>query len=426
MECIGAHAASARKPLFRLRRWIVTGLCLAVPSAGDGTACAAQGPPSAVALPSWTPPIALEGIPANRLIRWPILATFRDTVYVASNLYPIEGTSVGDRPIYLSRLSGGVISAPAGSFQFVYPKIVAAPNGEIHLVWAEFDSTRHDVIDWPGGLQTTLWHSVFTHASWSTPEEIFRATALSWTKDDGHLAIDRSGALHAVVWAIRGQNTGVAHLHRDAAGWRAEHIPYASLHDATALHVSGDSVVIAFVGDSFEPSDTTGVTVLLSTDSGATWSKPVVVRRLGGRTAVHPQFIRTEERLLLVWGESAPRKFGLDTLRVVRLSESLQPVPVALVPLPPGSSTFSVASTPCGDLSVLVGTLALSPRTFEVTVDSRGVVAQRSLFPDDQVATFSGAGATFAGFVAVFAVRPHPGTPAHMVLMTRPACRTKR
>jgi hypothetical protein len=394
-------------------------------SSGSCQRSSVQSGPSPVSSPLWTLPVALEGMPANSLMRWPILTTFRDTVYVASNIYPIAGTSVVEHPIYLARLPGGVIAAPAGNFQFVYPKIVAAPNGDVHLVWAEFDSIRHDALTWGDGFQTALWHSVFRNGSWSPAEEILRSTALQWTQDDGHVAIDRAGALHAVVWAVRGQQAGVVRVHRDASGWRAEPISGATRPPA-AIEAIGDSLLIAFVGDSFQSADTTGVTVLRSSDHGVTWSKPVVVQRMGGRFAWHPQFVPTEKGTLLLWVESAPGRFSRDTLRVVRLGESLRPTPVASLSLPPGSATYSVAAMPCGEVSILVGTIATLLQTLEVTIGAGGAVSQRWVLPDHRIAAFSGIGAIDRGFVAVLARGRDPAAPATPAVMTRPGCLTAR
>lgn len=362
-------------------------------------------------------------MPENHLMRWPILTTFKDTVYFAANVYPIAGTSVGDRPIYLTRFPGGVVAAPAGNFQFVYPKTIAAPNGDIHLVWAEFASMRQDALTWGDGFQTTLWHSALRHGAWITPEQILQSRALQWTQDDGHLAIDGRGALHVVVWAVRDPYVGVVHLHREGFEWRVEPVPGA-MREATAIQAIGDSLLIAFVGDSFGPSDTTGVTVLRSTDRGTTWGKPVVIQRLGERFAWHPQFVRSEKATLLIWAESPSGRFSRDTLRIVRLGEFLQPIPVASLSLPVGAQAFSFAAMPCGDVSILIGTLTGKPRVFEVTVGPRGAVVPPVPLLGDQGTLFPSIGATSREFIAVLAALSNPGIPAKAVVMTRPGCRT--
>jgi hypothetical protein len=360
-------------------------------------------------------------MPANRLQRWPMLSAIHDTIYVAANVYPIKGTAVGERPVYLARVPGGVMRAPSGKFQFVYPKILAASNGRIHLVWAEFDSARHDVLDWVGGRKTTLWHAVFTDGGWSTPREILRASALEWGKAAGALTTDRSGALHVVVWAWNPKTSGVMHLREDSTDWLAEPIPYSSLSHETAIQALGDSILIAFVGDSFGSSDTTGVSVVLSPNRGVTWTSSTVIHRLAGRHADHPEFIFNGKNSYLVWAEAPPHRFGRDTLRVVQLDNLLRPMPVASVALPDNSSSFSVVPS-CGGLSFLVETLSQSPQTFELMVSADGETLGRSVLPSVNLATFSGLGASSRSVVAVIAVRSQPATPAHAVLMTRPAC----
>ena len=329
--------------MFRSSFSIAAFVCLAASPAVELTGCVAQVAPAATSQPSWTQPVELEGVPANHAIRWPILTSLHDTVYVAANIYPVplsQGKDVGERPIYLARLPGGAIPAPPGPFQFIYPKILKAPNGDLHMVWAERDSLVTSALSWPGPWQNALWHAVFARGSWSMPTQILRASALEWTKDDGHLVLDGSGSLHAVVWrAETGQTVGIMHLRRDAASWHVALIPYNILvHEDAAVLAFGDTVLVALVGNSFDASDTTGVTVLRSADRGGVWSPPVVIHRLGARFASHPQFFRLGMKTLLVWGEKAPNKFALDSLRVVQLDESLQPIPVAAVSLPRGQT----------------------------------------------------------------------------------------
>jgi hypothetical protein len=424
MTFVAAQPTGAFRSSFSIAAFV----CLAASPAANLTGCVAQVPPAATTQASWTRPVDLEGVPANHAIRWPILTSLHDTVYVAANIYPVpligQGRPVGERPIYLARLPGGAIPAPPGPFQFIYPKILKAPNGDLHMVWAERDSVVPQALSWPGPLQNALWHAVFARGRWSTPTEIFRASALEWTTDDGHLALDGSGSLHAVVWRSEsGQNAGIMHLRRDAASWHSELIPSSLGHEHAAVLAFGDSVLFAFVGNSFDASDTTGVTVLRSVDRGGVWSPPVVIHRLGARFASHPQFIRLGAKTLLVWGEKAPGNFALDSIRVVQLDESLRPIPVAAVSLPSGANTFSVTATPCGELSFLVGTLSFSPlpQTFEVTVAANGAVSQRLLRPPEELVTGAAAGATSTSLVAVELIVTQPLNQIHNVVMRRPS-----
>jgi hypothetical protein len=428
MTFVAAQPMGAFRSSFSIAAFV----CLAASPAADLTGCVAQVPPAATTQPSWTQPVDLEGVPANHAIRWPILTSLHDTVYVAANIYPVplsQGRAVGERPIYLARLPGGAIPAPPGPFQFIYPKILKAPNGDLHMVWAERDSLVTSALDWPGLEQNALWHAVFARGRWSMPTEILRASTLEWTTDDGHLALDGSGSLHAVVWRAEiGQKVGIVHLRRDTASWHVELIPSSLVHEAAAVLAFGDSVLVALVGNSFDASDTTGVTVLRSADRGGVWSPPVVIHRLGARFASHPQFIRLGMKTLLVWGEKAPNKFTLDSIRVVQLDESLRPIPVAAVSLPSGANTFSVTATPCGELSFLVGTLSFSPppQTFEVTVAANGAVSQRLLRPPEELVTAAGVGATSTSLVAVELIVTQPLNQIHSAVMRRPACAVGR
>ena len=359
----------------------------------------------------WTAPVDLPGMPANGLHRWPVMVTVHDTIYLAANVNPIyrgaHPTTVGARPIYLARIPGGPFSAPPGDFQFVYPKVLAAPNGDVHLLWAEFDSAQHDVLNWGSGRKTALWHSVLAHGAWSVPQMVFKGEWLEWPESGGNVAVDSAGVVHVVLFSSGGPNSGIMHFVRSRTGWRANHTPYTSLQ--TAVHPLGDSVLVAFVGDSYSPSDTTGVTVAISPDRGATWASSVVVDRLGGRFASSLQFIRSSKDLYLAWGESPQRQWR-DTLRIVRLDAALRPTPVAAVPLPAGASTVAITEA-CGNLAFVVETFSQLPRTFFGTVTASGAVSQHSLLPPGEIAASSGIGATSSSVVVVVAIRPTPGTP---------------
>lgn len=372
--------------------------------------------------PEWGAPVDLPGMPANRLHRWPIMTTVHDTIYVAANVYPIYGTAVDARPIYLARVPGGPLPAPPGDFQFVYPKVLAAPNGDVHLMWAEFDSAQHDVLYWSNRRKTTLWHSVLARGAWSAPQQVIEGQWLEWPESGGNVAIDSSRAVHVVLRSFGGPLSGVMHLMGSPTGWHAHRTPYTSFQ--TAVQPLGDSVLVAFVGDSFGPSDTTGVTVGISPDRGTKWTSTVVVHRLGGRRVSDLQFIHSGKDLYLAWAESPQRQWR-DTLRVIRLDASLRPVPVAAVPLPAGTSRIAVTAA-CGDLVFLAETFSQLPRTFAGTITASGAVSQRSLRPPDELAAFSGIGVSPRSVVAVLAIRPQPGTPARAVFMTRDACPTAR
>lgn len=374
------------------------------------------------ALIGWTEPRPLPGVPSNQLIRWPVVATRRDTLFVAANLFPIRGDTVAHRPVLLARLPGGPIEPPSGDFQFVHPKIIAAANGDIHLVWAEFASKAANVAEWVGAAQGTLWHAALRNGRWSDPEVAYRSSSLRWTRDDGHLAVDAAGALHAVLWSLEESFAGIVHLRRDGSGWRARTLGPGTLNPAAAVHAAGDSITVAYFGNSADSSDHAGVTLVQSANRGESWGSARVIRRLRGRGASHPQFARTRDRLALVWAESRSGLPSIDTLRVATLRGDSAPGAIIAISLPPGAAWFSLAATPCGQMTVLAGTLSLQPRTHEIALGARGEVSRRPFVGDDRLATFAGAGATSRGFTALLAIRPAPGTPVQVAVVSRPAC----
>lgn len=362
----------------------------------------------------------LPGMPAGQLHRSPSIALLRDTIYVAASVFPIEGTAVDPRPIYVARIPGGPISAPPGDFQFVFPKLVASRNGGIHLIWGEYEPKRADLLTWDDAGPMTIWHSVLARGQWSKPAEAFRSPWLEWPRDSWNVAIDDADVLHVVVWTFGENRSGLVHLTGTSLGWHANQTPYAPPFPRAAINAKRDSVWIAFGGISVRPADTTGVTIAASANRGATWTS-AVVHRLGGRRVDQLQFLRQNDRLYLAWAEAPPGRFGRDTLRVVRLDEMLRSTQIAAVPLREGVSTISVTAA-CGSLLFLAETLSQRPQTIVGAIAASGAVTEQSLRPPGEPALFSGIASSSQTVVAVLAIRPDTTKPARSVLMSRPAC----
>lgn len=370
----------------------------------------------------WSAPIDLPGMPANRLHRSPSLATMHDTVYMAANHFPIEGTAMGPRPIYLVRIPGGPFPAPPGDFQFVFPKVVASPSGAVHLLWAEYDTARADALHWDPWGRMAVWHSIFADDAWSQPAEVFRSESLMWPRDTWNVAIDHAGAVHVLLWTFGGNYAGFVHLARTSHAWTVNQTPYRAAAHKFAIDASGDSVRIAFIDPSFGPSDTTGVTIAASPDGGTTWQSSVV-HRPGARRVEQLQFVRDRDRLFLSWAEAPPRGFGRDTLRVVRLDELLRTTPLAAISLPRGTSVVTAVAT-CGNVVYLMETFSLAPQTFEGIITATGQSAQRPLRPPGELAIASGLTATSRSLNAVVAIVQDSEVPGRSVLLSRPSCAT--
>lgn len=385
-----------------------------------GSSCGAQCSLASQASP-WSPAAPISGIPVNRLIRWPSLSVSRDTIYLAGNLLPIEGDSISMGEVHLRKMPGGVLPKPAGAFQFVYPKIVVGGKGEVHLIWAEFDSVRLSAARWGSAtIKTALWHSVMTGSEWAPAERIYEAPALEWTGDGSHVAVDQSGDLHVVVWAFAATTVGIVHLRRSQAGWRAVGSPRASMSKASGVRSSNDSVFIAFV-PLVIGSLSKSLEVQMSANRGDTWSAPIVVRPSGTRGVELPQFISVGNLTVLAWGESAPQRFGIDSLRLVSIGAEGNVEPLAALALPPGSFTFAIAATRCGEVSILVDEFSQHPRTMEITLDRQGVSEPRPLWPRDELTTFAAIAAGERLLTAVLATRLQPGH-ATAVSTVRRAC----
>lgn len=399
-----------------LRRWTLPGGLIAL------TALVGCASPSA-AQPGWRAPAPLPSAQANALMRWPVLATVGETVFLAANLYPTVGTTAIERPLMLRRFPGGeTLEGPRGDFQFAFPKIAARTASDIDLVWAEFDSVRHFVISWPTAIQTTLWHARLHNGQWSTPEQIYHAIGLKWTEDNGHLAIDRKGRLHAVVWAQRDSFSGIVHLAQDSTGWHAVPTVPGLLHDATAV-VSWSNSMFAAYDAGFGAEENKGVTIIRSVDDGSSWSAPFLVRPLQERRMVRPVFLEARGSLFLAWGEQPVNKTAIDSVRLARWeSRAGSWTVVRALALPRGTIAFSMAAAVCGEFAVLAEAFAGKPQVIELSFDSTTAIRQEEMF-GGQMSALTGIATTPTRFVAVLATSERPGEiPFQAVSTSRPVC----
>jgi hypothetical protein len=409
----------------RIRASKLPALAPALILLSGSAACHPQGAPSQSTIPSWSEPSALAGIPDNQLLRWPNLVSVRDTVYVAANLLPIKGREVGKPSLYLARLPGGPMALPTGDFQFVYPKLAAGANGQLHLIWAEFDSTQSDVGSFSMARpQASLWHAAFADGVWTRPEEIFRGTNLQWTSEDGHASIDPSGSVHVVAWAHSGVIRGLFEAARTGGKWNVVPIDQASVRPSAAIDAGGNSTLIAF-DLTYSPDDSTGLSVL-KRESDGRWIRRRVTEAPGPRPVRHPQFVHSRGTTYLVWAESQMNAFGIDTLRLSRVVDGPRTIPVAAIGLPDGAASFTAAANSCGGITALIETIVATPRVIEMTIAENGSARLRPVLPDGQSAAFAAIGTTSKALIAVMATQPSAGAVGRMVSMTRAPCTAQR
>jgi hypothetical protein len=361
---------------------------------------------------SWSTPTNIEGFPSDWFLRNPSMASFRDTIYVAANVQVMHEAVLPERPLFIGRLPGGRVEGPEGPFQFVYPKVAIGPDGIIHLVWAEYDSTRRDLGQWTQ-LQSSLWHAALVHGRWSKPDAILKSASVQWPWEDGRVTVDESGVLHVAAWVFTDRIKGLAHFRLSAGAWTSEGIQQVVVNPQVAIMVHRDTTWLAYSArDSNGPDDRI---VLRRSILG---SPPTIttIASLGiDHTLVHPQFVHSAEARYIVWTEAPPNVTSVDSLRVARVGASGATL-VAAKSLPAGVSSFSVAGDRCG-IAALLETFALAPRIFEVTVRDDGGVQVDSLFSDGRAGAFAGLAATDQQLVAV--LNTWDDKHAAGVLMTR-------
>lgn len=375
-------------------------------------------------------PVALLGLPENRLIRWPSIAVLSDTVFVATNVFPIRGDSLDARPAYLGRLhessTGDLVAIapidlPPGDFQFAYPRIISV-GGALHLVWAEFGSPPRTADAWPRSFATSLWHAVLTNGAWSAPERIATSQWFGWSDEVGGVAVDGRGALHIAVWVSdAGSIQRVNDIRLVGGRWDVSRASSADLNQVTTIAAHGDTVVIGLVT---RVSDTEHVTLVESTDQGKHWTNGTVVSRRSGASVANLALAATTDGQLLVIGEKRLDTFHLDTIRVVRMRGATRSSTTQVIVPPPTSSALVLAVAPCGSAVILIRTFSLIPQVFELTIPRDSLARlSRPVLSTAAIAAFPGVGASRRSVIAVFAYTASRGTAARSVAMTLPICR---
>jgi hypothetical protein len=371
--------------------------------------------------------VPLRGLSANRLIRWPSIASVSDTVYVAANLFPIAGDSLDLHPAYLGRLrqepNGGLVplepmGLPRGDFQFDYPRVIEV-RGILHLIWGEFGLRPRTTGAWPAAIQSSIWHAILHGGSWSTPERLATSQWFVWNDQNGGVAVDAKGDLHIAVWA--GDSTPrVRHMRLHGSRWSTSTLPYPTLNPATGITTHGDTVAVGFVDVT---ADTQRVTIVESVDDGIHWINPLVVSRRAGGIVTSIRFFMTHDGEAVAIAEKPYNSFYLDTVRWLRRTQLHGGLTQQIVAIPPLSAGLQMATTPCGSAWMLIHTFSLTPKVFVVTIPrDLSSTAMQPLLSDSGTTAFAALAAGPRSLVAVFAYTARRGTPAQSVAMSLRNC----
>lgn len=300
----------------------LAGACAAkVPQPAEAPSAAAEATTCA-AVPAgageWSRPVAVDGVPEGRSIRWPSLALRGDTAYMAANLFPIDPLApVDPRPLTVLRLPGGPIGAPPGEHSFAFPEGVFDRAGTYHLFWGDPPSPGTRLHNWPGGPPSSLWHSSYDARGWSAPERILSSGHLGWAGERHAIAVDASNRIHLLVPTA--SPTGalrLAHLRGTGGGWERSEIPIATAYAGLVAWGRDSLLAVLVAPDPAARSDANSVLVATSSDAGATWSAPALLSPSGGRPATVPIALRAAGGALhLLWVQNRAGEFTAEALR---------------------------------------------------------------------------------------------------------------
>lgn len=224
----------------------------------------------------WEDPQALS--PGGTLLRSPDLALLRNSpVITGLNLPRIDSAQFG-RPFVLDAVDPrGSLGRPAGEFQFLNPRILVDAADRLYLMWAEAREPLSTGLDISFPVLTELWYAVRSDGEWASPVQLLEAEQLYWDRGrsdvyldsvDGGLdiLIDTGGTGPGPTVLLSVKNGAVS---TDTVLRRGTPIYLDLTGNRAARH-------LAYL-DWSQAHGGTRVQVVSSSDSGKTWSTPVVV-----------------------------------------------------------------------------------------------------------------------------------------------------
>jgi hypothetical protein len=371
-------------------------------SAGGASIARAQ---RSSASPGWGAPTTVAS-DSTRTIRWPSLATHRDTIYIAANLWPVQrGAAIGTRQMLLTRVPGGPIPLPPGRFLFAFPQGVLDRDGSYHLFWAEFRPGTVRATSWPVN-PATLWYAQWAAGVWTRPEKVAEGSALFWNGEQGHVVLDSTGAVHVIAAGFF-QPNGFALLqltHRDTS-WARHTFPMHALY--ASMTATNAGLVLSYVAADSAGGGATALRVQRSTgNAGDSWEHAELVARADRGGLGSPILLaRPGGGADLLWMASASPLATSQRLHYATLSDlgthvsGEHSVEAQAVP-----GSLRAATTPCGPIALVelieqrAGRLGVSLEA--IRFDGVGPPTQGRIYPQFDL-TASGAVTPLADAVAV-------------------------
>ncbi len=296
--------------------------------------------------------------------------------------------------LFLADSSGRLLGRPPGDFVFAFPVAgIDSRNGTLQLLWGESteSSWPRSAIDWVLQPIVAVWTAEFNLASWewSNPARLIDGTPAQpiwWVPQTPDL---RSQGEHLSTAALlpmgnqpRDRGRSKAVIFRFVRGvWETRIVPLPGNSTQIGFAHSDGNTWMAFVGQVHATSPHNLVAIVRSTDSGATWSEPLVLGGGDRSSPIHGLAVLASQSVVhVLWRESAARDRSVLRHRSVEgTSGEWSPPHDLLIPQESGGETFTIDA--CGNVHVALeeiidGSMALSHAVFSGRWSTR-----ETLFP---------------------------------------------
>lgn len=217
--------------------------------------------------------------------------------------------------IVVRSVDGRVLPALRPGAPPIAPRVYAAPNGALRVVWAEERAGAESGAPQEPttlGLPRSLWTAWYAAGRWSTPRRIYAAPWVNWGETTAApLVADAVGTVHLAVGADPdpGPASAVIHvrMHGDSVAVTERPI-YGATHYTSIAIGTGGSIRIAYVApDSSERGHPATVFLLQKASATRSWESPILLSQMPGRTPTELRLLETPEgALTVVWGQSEP------------------------------------------------------------------------------------------------------------------------
>lgn len=216
---------------------------------------------------------------------------------------------------------GSPLPRPGADPWLAYPRAQFDPQGKLHLVWGEPDSTYLGAEQWAMMPIRRLLHAYYRpDLGWSEPERVIEREILGWGPVRGALRMGRRGAVRLLVPL---PPDSIAYLTWSGAIWSEESVPADGALYADWVTTEDGSEFMAYVGfgRSTEPlpsSAGNSVFITRRSDDQDVWGRSRQVQLSLEGAAVDIRLLEVESNLLAtLWGQARGSGRFPDFIRLV-------------------------------------------------------------------------------------------------------------